>query len=425
MIGEIVIRNFKSLRNVDLRLKRISVFIGPNGSGKSSVAQALLVLKQSLGAERNVQLNGRYVSLGDFKEVLYSDAQQSRIMLGLGGLFDGAGFDYNILFDEVGLVDHEIEIRNDYRIRGKWSRESTGEQKPNPAQVTDRSDTTVKVDLECTRNICEPIKISGGSSGTGEDSRRTYNSLWSSVGSSLLSVRRMIERVFLVPGIRGIDEFRVELLERASADFATAEGASKQASHLASIAGFKPEILDRVSKWLRVLGEKESTVRHKLIEQSGPEQKLGVALEVVRPHATTNIMNEGLGLNQLVFPLVVLAQSPPDSLVAIEEPEIHLHPRFQSRLVDLLADISATEKKQLLLTTHSEHILFRLLTKIAKGELSKDDLAVYYFDRENLATKTIELQVTDGGRIKGSMLGFFEEELEQFREYIEAPGTKR
>ena len=51
MITNITLENFKCFRQVSINPKRLTVLIGPNGTGKSSVLQALLLLKQSVGAD--------------------------------------------------------------------------------------------------------------------------------------------------------------------------------------------------------------------------------------------------------------------------------------------------------------------------------------------------------------------------------------
>ena len=51
----------------------------------------------------------------------------------------------------------------------------------------------------------------------------------------------------------------------------------------------------------------------------------------------------------------------------IEEPEIHLHPKAQAELAEVLTEVALEEDKQVIMTTHSEHITGRLLTLVAEG----------------------------------------------------------
>ena len=73
------------------------------------------------------------------------------------------------------------------------------------------------------------------------------------------------------------------------------------------------------------------------------------------------------------------------------------------------------------MTTHSEHILGRLLTLVAEKELTPDELAIYAFekDEEGVCTAS-ELEVTEDGRVKGGIKDFFEPGLDELHRYIKA-----
>ncbi|MCH8915948.1 MAG: DUF3696 domain-containing protein [Thaumarchaeota archaeon] len=108
----------------------------------------------------------------------------------------------------------------------------------------------------------------------------------------------------------------------------------------------------------------------------------------------------------------------------IEEPEINLHPKSQSKLAKIILDISLRKNQQIIFTTHSEHILFPLLTSVAskkENSLRKEDLAIYYFDTDEKYHTTYEkLEIDDYGRIKGGLRGFFEEDIDSLNEYLNA-----
>ena len=138
------------------------------------------------------------------------------------------------------------------------------------------------------------------------------------------------------------------------------------------------------------------------------------------------ICDLGFGVSQIV-PIVVACIIRQGALISIEEPESHVHPRLQSSLGDLL--IHSTSKKvdygdpnQLLIETHSEHIILRLLRRIresAEGESPKhlqnvfsSDIAVNYFDRVGNATKVIRLRINEEGEFIDSWpYGFFDERI--------------
>lgn len=119
-----------------------------------------------------------------------------------------------------------------------------------------------------------------------------------------------------------------------------------------------------------------------------------------------------------------IALAPEGSSICIDDPEIHLHPKAQAELAELFVEIAKGENKQLLMTTHSEHILFRLLTTVAEKKLDPAQLAIYYFDKRDGWTNAKRLIVDDKGTIEQGLPGFFEADVGEFRKYMEAISPK-
>ena len=75
MPRSIQLGNFKCIPDKQFDLNRINIFTGYNGRGKSSLLQAIMILSQSIKKDKlnsleKIHLNGDFVSLGDFDEVL-------------------------------------------------------------------------------------------------------------------------------------------------------------------------------------------------------------------------------------------------------------------------------------------------------------------------------------------------------------------
>jgi predicted ATPase len=130
--------------------------------------------------------------------------------------------------------------------------------------------------------------------------------------------------------------------------------------------------------------------------------------------------NEGTGANQLPFILVPIGITPPGETILLTEPEAHLHPKLQSKIASLLLNLARTEKRQFVIETHSEHVLHTMLQAVAKGELSTNDLAIYYFQKSNEIAKCRQLEVSDKGQIPGGLPEFYEHSLFEFSEFLEA-----
>lgn len=94
-------------------------------------------------------------------------------------------------------------------------------------------------------------------------------------------------------------------------------------------------------------------------------EKTKISLDVVTEDFTSALINEGTGLNQVVLLLATLIESPKNSVIGIEEPEIHLHPSAQSKLAKILLSMAMDNSKQIIFTTHSEHMVYPFLASIA------------------------------------------------------------
>jgi hypothetical protein len=128
----------------------------------------------------------------------------------------------------------------------------------------------------------------------------------------------------------------------------------------------------------------------------------------------------GVGVAQ-VLPVVIGSIAPGYSVLAVEQPELHVHPAVQTRLADVLArQVVETQDRLLLLETHSEHLMLRLLRRVREHqegesepgapEIKPEDLSVLYLSNEGGSVKITELPVTpDGDFSRPWPKGFFEE----------------
>ncbi len=144
----------------------------------------------------------------------------------------------------------------------------------------------------------------------------------------------------------------------------------------------------------------------------------------VRKGRTTLMASEGGGVNRAAVLFTVLGLAGRGSTILVEEAETNLHPQAQYKLAKILAKIAREELKQLVVATHSEHILPGILNSIAGGELSLDDIAVYYMSKSEDGEGNVEkLEVNEHGRVKGGLPGFFEAEIEELLDMLAPKGV--
>ena len=115
----------------------------------------------------------------------------------------------------------------------------------------------------------------------------------------------------------------------------------------------------------------------------------------------------GFGVSQVLPVLVLCYYVPEGSILILEQPEAHLHPKVQSELADLLIEVVKKRKLQIILESHSENLIVRLMRRVAEEQISKDDTA-FYFCEINEGTSEIEkLDLDDYGNITNWPENFF------------------
>lgn len=94
-----------------------------------------------------------------------------------------------------------------------------------------------------------------------------------------------------------------------------------------------------------------------------------------------NLINVGYGVSQALPVIVEILWRPNDTWFAIQQPEVHLHPRAQAALGDLVFTSASSEKKRFLIETHSDFAIDRYRTKLRRSKKQKHTSQVLFFQR--------------------------------------------
>lgn len=148
-----------------------------------------------------------------------------------------------------------------------------------------------------------------------------------------------------------------------------------------------------------------------------------VGLRDLRTKTVVSHRDVGIGISQ-VLPVLALAYGARNSLIAIEQPELHLHPALQSELADVFIESAVTNGNTLVLETHSEHLILRLLRRIreastavgGKGpQLRPEHVAVLYVEPTPGGTRVTEIPIREDGEFGAQWpQGFFAERMKEF-----------
>jgi hypothetical protein len=383
------LQNFKACRRVDLELAPLTVLIGANNAGKSSILHSIALQAQSAPFSR-MDPSGSLIDLGSSLEALVHrvgrSPQHEPAGIALGWHDpdpDQADVDLNVQIGTRGDVSGWLRVALTLPAGGRATIEA------NSSEIT--------VSTDGTSHEVPGFSNSPWSFGARGDSNEIQAVLVQAAPYLAAFAIDALRRFRYVGANRHIDSSVFPLGRQPVANPRTAQ-------ELVDTLAYDDELLDLVSRRC------ESVFGYGVDKDLIPGQQITIVAK--SPSGPRNVVNLGTGFIQTVWLLtqLELAAAQPvgtewsiTPLVGIEEPELHLHPGLQPDVARLLGAF-VRAGVDLICTTQSEHLLLALLSLVLEGELTADQLVVYYL-RDGEAER---LSVDEQGRIEGGLRGFFE-----------------
>jgi predicted ATPase len=180
-------------------------------------------------------------------------------------------------------------------------------------------------------------------------------------------------------------------------------------------------LLEAVQDWLAYMGVAGSV-------ETSDKGKLGHELKIspVGSNGMHDLTHVGVGVSQLLPILVQALLMQTGTVLILEQPELHLHPRVQSRLADFLVSLSLSGM-QCIVETHSEYLINKLRCLSANAgddSISKNSI-IYFVEKENDASVYKPISINEYGVIANWPKGFFDEAEALASETIKAAAIKR
>ena len=168
-------------------------------------------------------------------------------------------------------------------------------------------------------------------------------------------------------------------------------------------------IEERISAWLREMGLAYSFSIKRTSTQA--DRDYDVLIQKGPDSAKVTLADMGYGLAQFLPVLVLCYYAAEGSTLILEQPGMHLHPKVQSQLADLLIEVVTERKLQILVESHSEHLLNRLQRRIAEEKISVDKTALYFCRNDAGVSNIAQLKVDEFGNIANWPKNFFGNEM--------------
>ena len=440
MIKSISLENFKSFRNLpQLELRPLTLLCGANSSGKSTIFKSIMALKQSYettSSYDNLILNGGYTTNGFFDDVVFSGEGDS---FSLSNTFTvSCPFKNGTLQVQTPNVQLYKALRrmylNNREYPGSFTFESTttfgceAPNRENKIPVIQRYELAIHM-KNMNNTVTSKIVLQRLSSRAKQYSLEWrnlpdinhkyvsglvkqciayfYNMQLSNVYVSSDNLPKDTIISDILPNIYTLCKLTAEQYQTISylgplrqpparaymyttetssigtsgenTPFVLAQNKNKTVTASLppiTVSGFahkncKRTLFSATQAWIKYMDIDPIT-----IDRKSEIVKLRVG--------NSNIADVGFGVSQ-VLPIIVEGLSIlPEQTLVLEQPEIHLHPNMQMCLADFLISL-INQGKQVILETHSDHILNRIIRRIMEDESSflLDNVSVYYVQKEN------------------------------------------
>lgn len=406
MLSSIGFSNFKCLGGKTFPLRLLNVFTGYNGRGKSSVMQAILMLSQSIKKGNNnslasLHLNGEFVSLGDFDEVVADENSNLGFSLRIS---NGSVHEISLKY---GLSDYDVKIGN------LTSCVIDGDDYFDSAVGFIQNSGIIGAENKKTLTKQLPLYL---------------NSLLGPQNVHFVSANRQ-------GPVKFVEKHEIPMYHRVGADgrmtintLATYQDMVRRCMNVDVHDNEEHTLLTSAAQWIDyimsggVVGVSgmDTKGRSRTVAKSSV---LSLNFSSLSDDAKSfNSYNVGFGYSYVLSIVLTALIAKEGNIVIVENPEAHLHPEAQLRLTYMLATL-ASSGVQVFIETHSEHVVNGVRLAALKDEyrLGTSDISICFFDKD-FSCK--HLDVSPNGKIRDWPSRFFDQYQMELAEILKL-GAKR
>lgn len=437
-INKLRLGNFKCIENGEVHLSKITLITGANSSGKSSIINGLLGMFQADVFPLTFSPNGDYAEMGDFNEICFKSSQDKvlRFEVEIEDQKVLHRFKVSYLANKKNKMPalSEMEYENNYGsaivIRKKRSlyhlnyylSESdealqnilNGVKKTNmvsyfkgaiEAAEKEQDKKTNSKKIERQLNEAFSLKKEGEFSFKDiteieHHAQRQGNFFVSIFLASVFSVFRLFSSRFNYVGSYRNAPLRT-YYQTTKTNLKVEKDGINYTDQISLWQFSGSDKLKQLNQVLEGLGVSKSL---KIKRLEGGRYEVRIIPNAKAPNAS--LVDVGFGVSQLLPILVADLQIERESLLAVSQPEMHLHPSVQAELANYFVK-RTKDKHRYILETHSEYLLTRIRLLIARGEISEKDVSVLYLEKKEDRSVIHNILFRKNGQIEGAPPCFF------------------
>lgn len=436
MLTRLRIQNFKSWADTgEISLAPLTGLFGVNSSGKTAILQLLLLLKQTVeSTHRPLHLgdDSTLVNLGTMHDVLHNHQIPGKLQVDLSWtlttplripdmrkgpgstLFNIKAMDFHtsIIGNEWGLPIVE-EFNYQFQSGDRSYRFGMREEERNQYVLEAEGYYGVNQTEDYWVNLVSaaPLKFYNFPAEVEDQNLDFLNKLVRAIEEQFHNIfylgplRENPRRVYGQEG-----EEPMDMGQRGELAVPTLMAYEKWGKRISRRRGqvWQP-MTEQIAEWLRKLG-----LIHSFSVQSIGDGDHQYEVWVRQaPNAVDVLLPDvGFGVSQILPVLTLCAYAPQGATLILEHPEMHLHPKAQAGLADVFIDVIKSRNVQIILESHSEHLLRRLQRRIAEEEIQPEQAALYFINKPGGHSEICRLELTPFGSIKNWPPDFFGDKLE-------------
>ena len=458
MLTHLRLKNFKGWKDTTpIRMAPLTVFFGTNSSGKSSIEQFLLMLKQTVdSSDRKLVIypgdQNTPVNLGSFEDLVFGRDTKNKLEFSFEwdlpellkvkdprSKFACSGNQMRFSA-EVGMVGDKHSTLAANRFEYQLKKDGVEAMQVSVERTAKVEYKLVATPYALTRKpgrgwaLDAPTKFYGF-----PDRIPAYYQNADFVQDFSLQMERLLRSVSYLGPLRS----KGERLYYWTGGEPESVGYSGENTISALLAAKDRQLNAGKNKrkrpFLQFIAEKLQQLE--LIDEfdvrqiSDHRKEYEVKVRTPGSPLFVHLPDVGFGISQVLPVVVQCFYAPAGSILFIEQPELHLHPRAQAHLADLFIDVlmsreDGEERKiQLIIETHSEHFLHRLQRRIAEANpdhpISTDQVAAYFAHTTGSESKLDPLQIDKFGNIVNWPDKFFGDSMGDLFEMSKAAARRR
>jgi len=424
VIKKIILENFKAFQYAEIDIKPITILVGPNNGGKTSLLRSISLIQQTLrGSSADVLKLRGLINFGDFNDIFHQNSENEEIHFHFD-FDDDKYFDVKFKNENNKIAVKDFSCNNgefEYTIENIQSTKNAKEEECyDPAnlsinykynKVLESLSSQINIDIyrenfffllqasiqdENLNTLVKKIVDALNNEKINETDLEMPNTikvltfilnLQKNSNDFYQSIKQEFDNLNYIGPIRAVADRNYGIGSYDNVGF--------YGEHAVQIIEENSKLHEETKRILKKLGIANDSEVSKLPNQKNFE----FILKTDITESGVNFADVGCGSSQILPIIVQSLCAPDDSMIIIEQPEVHLHPKIQADLAGFIVE-SISSNKKFLIETHSEYFIERIRTCIMKNPALSKNVIIYYVDqnKDKKQSEIIKIKINSKGQ---------------------------